>query len=125
MTYPVRIQLSRRKGFDLQATSRAYNGREVVVVARPTIWGNPFTVKPHREPGVELTGFGRGYFSVPTVEDAVACYRVMLASPGETAEVLRARLPNLRGKNLACWCNADEPCHADVLLDLANREVAE
>jgi hypothetical protein len=27
----------------------------------------------------------------------------------------------LRGKNLACWCPLDQPCHADVLLDLANR----
>lgn len=30
-------------------------------------------------------------------------------------------LPTLRGKDLACWCPLDEPCHADVLLDLANR----
>jgi hypothetical protein len=27
----------------------------------------------------------------------------------------------LRGKDLACWCKLDEPCHADVLLELANR----
>jgi hypothetical protein len=26
----------------------------------------------------------------------------------------------LRGKNLACWCKPGEPCHADVLLELAN-----
>jgi hypothetical protein len=26
----------------------------------------------------------------------------------------------LRGKNLACWCALDQPCHADVLLELAN-----
>jgi hypothetical protein len=30
------------------------------------------------------------------------------------------RLPELRGKNLACWCSLDRPCHADVLLRLAN-----
>lgn len=35
-------------------------------------------------------------------------------------EIVR-RLPDLRGKNLACWCALDRPCHADVLLDLANR----
>ena len=29
----------------------------------------------------------------------------------------------LRGKNLACWCKPDQPCHADTLLDLANREM--
>jgi hypothetical protein len=26
----------------------------------------------------------------------------------------------LRGKNLACWCKLDQPCHADVLLRMAN-----
>lgn len=29
-------------------------------------------------------------------------------------------LAPLRGKNLACWCRLDEPCHADILLRLAN-----
>lgn len=29
------------------------------------------------------------------------------------------RLPELRGKNLACWCALDKPCHADVLLEIA------
>lgn len=33
---------------------------------------------------------------------------------------LIAGLPSLRGKNLACWCALDKPCHADVLLELAN-----
>ncbi len=26
----------------------------------------------------------------------------------------------LRGKDLACWCGLDQPCHADVLLEWAN-----
>ena len=26
----------------------------------------------------------------------------------------------LSGKNLACWCPLNEPCHADVLLEVAN-----
>lgn len=32
---------------------------------------------------------------------------------------------HLRDKNLACWCNLDRPCHADVLLELANAPIAE
>lgn len=28
----------------------------------------------------------------------------------------------LRGKNLACWCSLDEPCHADILLKIANEK---
>jgi Domain of unknown function (DUF4326) len=27
---------------------------------------------------------------------------------------------HLRGYDLACWCPLDEPCHADVLLEIAN-----
>jgi hypothetical protein len=26
----------------------------------------------------------------------------------------------LKGKDLACWCRLDQPCHADVLLEIAN-----
>jgi hypothetical protein len=33
-----------------------------------------------------------------------------------------ARVEDLRGKNLACWCPLDQPCHADVLLELANKD---
>ena len=31
------------------------------------------------------------------------------------------RMDELRGKNLACWCPLDQPCHADVLLEIANK----
>lgn len=34
-------------------------------------------------------------------------------------------LAPLRGKDLACWCKLDALCHADVLLDLANRPLKE
>lgn len=37
----------------------------------------------------------------------------------ERAALVEA-LPSLRGKNLACWCPIDRPCHADILLELAN-----
>jgi hypothetical protein len=33
-----------------------------------------------------------------------------------------ADLSSLRGKNLACWCRAGTPCHADVLLEVANEQ---
>jgi hypothetical protein len=40
-------------------------------------------------------------------------------------------LDEIKGKNLACWCSLALPnwgkkdCHADVLLELANREVSD
>jgi len=43
----------------------------------------------------------------------------------EEAEHRLERRPHLfkelRGKNLACWCGLDRPCHVDVLLELVNR----
>lgn len=112
---PVRLQLSRRKGFDLVGLSRNYNGREVVNVARPGYWGNPFTVTDKYPPGTQFA-CGR-YFAVPTVEDAVAMFRQMI----EENPDLFPDLKELRGKNLACWCKPGAQCHADVLLELANR----
>jgi hypothetical protein len=88
-----------------------------VSVARPGPWGNPFSVVPHMRAGV---GIGPRYIAVPTVEDAIACFRLMMQEEGPRAEGLRGKLSELRGKNLACWCKLDEPCHADVLLELAN-----
>jgi Domain of unknown function (DUF4326) len=37
------------------------------------------------------------------------------------AGAYKVYLDQLRGKDLACWCGPEQPCHADVLLDLANR----
>ncbi|MGH6822039.1 MAG: DUF4326 domain-containing protein [Methylocella sp.] len=34
---------------------------------------------------------------------------------------LNAIRPAPRGKNLACFCKLGEPCHVDVLLELANK----
>ena len=31
------------------------------------------------------------------------------------------RLAELRGKDLGCWCPADKACHADILIEMANR----
>lgn len=53
-------------------------------------------------------------------EAAVAAYaRHLLREPG-----LLARVPLLRGSVLACWC-APEPCHADVLAQLADADRGE
>ncbi len=97
-----------------------------VSVARPGKWGNPFKVSECREAG----------FRGSDAEIAARCveaFRVWIDTPywrtnwqGEESEKARAAilasLPELRGKDLACWCALDAPCHADVLLELANRE---
>ena len=117
MTRPVRLQLSREKGFNLQAHSRATNGLPAVNVARPRKWGNPYKV------GVAFEGAG-WRIPVVTPEIAVELFRERWQGwldadyPGQAAS--RAALDSLRGHNLACWCPLNAPCHADVLLDLAS-----
>ena len=112
---PTRLQLSQHAGFDLQKLSRDYNGREAVSVARPRRWGNPFIVNDKFAAGTKVGG---GYIAAPTVEDAVGCFRELIAQdPKFTAEAVA----DLRGKNLACWCMPVTPCHPDVLLGIANR----
>ena len=91
---PRRIRLSRARGWRLPANA--------VVVARPTRWGNPFAIG---DPGV------------PDRATAVRRHRELLARDA----LLRARArASLAGRDLACWCPLDEPCHADALLAVAN-----
>lgn len=99
---PERVQLSRRKGWRMPP--------DTVNVARPGPWGNPFAV---------------GSVGVPDAHTAVAKHREWIEAcllpdhPGTKWTVMA--LAELRGKHLACWCAPDQPCHADTLLDLANR----
>jgi len=127
---PVRLQLSRRAGFRLQQHSLAVNGLPTVNVARPGKWGNPHIAIRTWYHG-PIPSLGLPPFEAATAAEAdeegariaVALFRhdwdqVMTAPSYGRA---RAQLDELRGKNLACWCAPGAPCHADVLLDLANR----
>ncbi len=106
---PLRLRLSRQRGFSLQAASRAANGLPAVVVARPSRWGNPHRVGDP-DPG--------GKEAALTLTDCVRLFRRRWET---TPRPLRdAALAPLRGKNLACWCPLDAPCHADILLAMAN-----
>jgi len=125
---PARLQLSRKKGFNLQAHSRAVNGLPAVVVARPTMWGNPFTVintglaEEHQS---AVDRFRKLFRHAPSRRRHMALTILKgNAGRGEAAVArMRENLPRLRGHNLACWCSASCPCHADVLLELANGPV--
>lgn len=92
-----------------------------VRVDRSTDFGNPFRVDA--EPSVKMLeawGWKLSHWFAPcdSVEQAVERFRLCLVRDGASMHSVRA----LRGKNLACWCAMDQPCHADVLLELANRE---
>jgi len=118
MAGPLRIQVSRRKGFDLQAASHALNGLPAKLITRPGKWGNPFTI--------EETAARYRLGKDAAQAKAVALWEKWLGdtldpalSPGEppSLDVIRAELG---GQNLACWCRPGAPCHGDVLIKLAN-----
>ena len=106
---PVRVRLSRKKGWKLPPNT--------VSVARPGRWGNPFSVVPDAVPG---TPVGTRYTAMPTVAEAVAAFRRWVEEEPAGRRLAAEAREALRGKNLACWCPLNGPCHAEVLLDIAN-----
>lgn len=107
---PQRITLSRAKGWRMPPNT--------VRVDRSSKFGNPFRSDRPTE-----AVFKAG------AQTAADAFRLWLEQhpalanemPSRRAVIL-ASLNELRGKNLACWCRPGAPCHADVLLELANRE---
>jgi hypothetical protein len=50
---------------------------------------------------------------------AVALFQRWMSHPDQ-ADLVEAAREELRGRNLACWCAQGTPCHADVLIVIAN-----
>jgi hypothetical protein len=118
MKKPVRLHLSRKKGFNLQALSRATNGREAVNVARPGKLGNPFIVGKHgtRAECVEWHRKLATRLIYTSIDyECTDAQREHLTFVRENSE-------RFRGRNVACWCKG-EPCHGDTLLEVFNRRV--
>lgn len=68
-----------------------------VYIGRPSIWGNPFK-----------TGYDG------TLEDVIEKYEAYVRRNSR----LLARLPEIAGKTLGCWCHEFKACHGDVLVKL-------
>jgi Domain of unknown function (DUF4326) len=92
VSVPRRFQRSRRKGAQLPP--------DVVVVTRPTKWGNPYPLD-----------LGRA--------EAVRRYREDLLA-GRLKVTVEDAKRELRGRDVACYCPLVGPCHAGVLLEVAN-----
>lgn len=136
---PQRIQLSRAKGWRKPPNT--------VVVSRPHAWGNPYRLGAvvadpvnNVNPVAQLDPFfapprselpttrtrtsmlgerwEQKFYVVETRQQAVDLFRRL-------CEFECYDVSSLRGKNLACWCPLDQPCHADVLLELANASEAD
>jgi hypothetical protein len=121
---PVRIQRKRTKGWKMPENT--------VAVTRPTFFGNPFFIGGWHNIGPGRRGaFDAGY-------SRISCYHEKDAGPGyedcgdnakavelykrylELYPLAEDKKAQLCGKNLACWCPLDQPCHADILLQLVN-----
>jgi len=98
---PHRVQLSRKKDWRMPENT--------FKVDRSTRWGNPATVTATCPADVAVALFERSLLAWGGLPQRGGG-RVTLA------DIRR----ELRGKNLACWCKLSEPCHADVLLRIAN-----
>ncbi len=153
MTRPVRLQLSRKKGFNLQALSLATNGLPAMRVDRSTVFGNPCVCsRPYGCP--YHSDFDRENWedesgNIDPMRCCVDVYRHYIGSGLKNESTRTGRfwfgaqalagyphrkkliesLPKLRGHNLACWCPLPKAgerdlCHAAVLIEFANREDA-
>lgn len=131
---PKRIQRKRTKGWRMPEGA--------VYVGRPTIYGNPFRPikseccpnwdviddndvrylidhqRAHDLPYVTNKAEAIGH-TVRLFADDLTYW---LGGRSSWDHELAAAIRDLRGHDLACWCPLDQPCHADVLLELANRE---
>ncbi len=123
MIAPKRIQRKRTKGWRMPEGA--------IYVGRPSQWGNPISL-----PGVAAqfpSVDERGIAQMVVRDFAVLARRGQLHLPnwrflnGErgpvslfypSIDLIRAELA---GRDLACWCPLDFPCHGDVLLELANQ----
>lgn len=103
MTAPFRIQLRRIKGWKMPPNT--------IKVDRSTEWGNPFPVETAHQWKDAAWAVLQFSFWIDRLD-------VFAGKP--TPPDRGTIIAELRGKNLACWCKPGAPCHADVLLDLAN-----
>jgi hypothetical protein len=112
------MQVSRKAGFNLQEASLALNGLPAKLVTRPGPWGNPFSI----DEVAATYRFDRAAAQAKAVAMAREWLRGTLdqnLSPGPPPSLEEIRF-ELKGHNLACWCKPGSPCHADVLIELAN-----
>jgi hypothetical protein len=107
-----------------------------IYVGRPSLWGNPWTI--HDGVAFEVPVPNRAAWAVRMYREELTHWGMLSDWDYFTTEATYARVSQairesgarnmaeyaaiaLRGHDLACWCPLDQPCHADVLLELANR----
>jgi hypothetical protein len=113
---PVRLQRSR------QHKQVSPNGLPIIYVGRPGKWGNPFRVSGQKGHWFVLNDNDELLITfnekLDAIDFCIENYKYYILNE----MILGTRNPfELKGKNLACWCSLNCKCHADVLLEIANR----
>jgi hypothetical protein len=90
--------------------------KNTVSVCRPGPWGNPFIVGKHGTAARCVELYKRLLAGMLCISVDHECVEAQERAVKYAAE----NIGELRGKNLACWCREGKPCHADVLLCVAN-----
>lgn len=115
---PVRIQRSR------QHKNISPNGLPIVYVGRPTIWGNPFQVNCNSTPefrNKQLEKYRNLVIGIVTPDMNNRATDWLKRFRKKTNQHPFEALSTLKSKNLSCFCKIGDPCHADILLELANQ----
>jgi hypothetical protein len=90
---PIRVQRKRVKGWRMPENT--------VSVTRPGKWGNPYPINDHI-----------------SRSESISLFEKFIDNWDMKADIKK----ELKGKNLACFCPLDQPCHADVLIKVANAD---
>ena len=116
---PVRVQRKRTKGYKMPPNTKS--------VTRPGKFGNPYKIGMHNvwdikdlKTGKSLKNYlieKNGENKYHDVEDVLLAYRQKISASQAMQRLIKHYL---KGKNLACFCPLDKPCHADILLEVAN-----
>jgi len=97
MSKTTRVSIKSGKPYDV------YIGRSA-----SSIWGNPFSSKPSKY-AKEIT---------TSRKESIEKFRHYLLNNPE----LLAKIQELRGKTLACWCSTTQACHGDVIIDIIHTQ---
>lgn len=106
---PKRIQRRRTKGWKMPPNT--------VYVGRGSRWGNPYKVEGDITQKKAVQLYAEEIIPYRHKGDKSSLHHFLL-SVANMDDIKHS----LKGKNLACWCRLDQPCHADVLLEIANHE---
>jgi hypothetical protein len=115
---PKRIQRKRTAGWRMPENT--------VYVGRPTVYGNPFHIGWHGTAGTiakvhdraEAVEQFRNWIMRDTLDPLCWDRDLIVAHVAIKAALMRG---DLAGRDLACWCPLDQPCHVDLELELVNR----